>query len=302
MTGIRLSPSPSRFAVHSSAALLAVTIAVAPIVIAAPGRATFAGQNGGFVFTWTHSMSGVETDKVMTTGPRAVTLHDVSHGAYGAHHDMPSWSPSGRRIVYARATEAGHYRTVTVRPDGTDLRTVYDGRSVTPSWSPHEHRIAFGKGHRILVVSASGKRLHTLLRLGDRGAAYDLDWSTRGQLVFRAGGRLYTVEHDGTELHRIANRATLARDPEWSPDGERLVFVRAGVICTMSADGSDMTSLDVTGWSPTWSPDNRLIAYVNADDGAIHTVSPDGTGDVVLGRPVTRGIISSLDWRPREAR
>ena len=64
----------------------------------------------------------------------------------------------------------------------------------------------------------------------------------------------------------------------------------------MTRSGKNAAMIAV-GQSPTWAPDGSLIAYIGAD-GAIHTVTPSGEDDTLIGSPVTEGGIFGLDWQP----
>ncbi len=76
----------------------------------------------------------------------------------------------------------------------------------------------------------------------------------------------------------------------WSPDGKRMVFVRAATrtnlssLWTVRADGSGPRRLTVGGidLEPSWSRDGRAIAFVRIDpkgyQSGIWLVRPDGGG------------------------
>lgn len=92
------------------------------------------------------------------------------------------------------------------------------------------------------------------------------------QIVVKAPGDL----SGGTALTSLGQNG----DPEWSPDGLRIVFTsnRGGVfdVWVMNADGTAQTQLttesaDVA--APSWSPDGTRIAY---------TTSESGTEDVAV--------------------
>jgi Tol biopolymer transport system component len=55
-------------------------------------------------------------------------------------------------------------------------------------------------------------------------------------------------------------------DPQWSPDGRRLAFVRDGSIWVVDADGSRLVPVSEhpAGASrPRWSPDGQSVAFVS---------------------------------------
>jgi WD40 repeat protein len=66
--------------------------------------------------------------------------------------------------------------------------------------------------------------------------------------------------------------------PTWSPDGATLAFVGAGRLRLMDPDGSNVRILaePVRSRGPlAWSPDGRLIAYID-EDGTVNAQPIDG--------------------------
>lgn len=83
-----------------------------------------------------------------------------------------------------------------------------------------------------------------------------------------------------------------AYDPAWSPDGERIAFVRgrdgSPVIHLARADGSGYMRLTSGSW-PAWSPDGRKLAFHREGgfpwgDGEIRIIDADGSDERSLGR------------------
>ena len=87
-------------------------------------------------------------------------------------------------------------------------------------------------------------------------------------------------ERDPTRFHALdVFELEVAQDPQISPDGSRIVFVRAGYdimtdrrrtsLWIVNADGSDLRPLTegtANASSPRWSPDGKRLLYVSSDE------------------------------------
>lgn len=111
-----------------------------------------------------------------------------------------------------------------------------------------------------------------------------MHWSPDGRrlvLMGREPGKvwkLYTVDTDGGHLHALLNENRNEADPDWSSDGEKIVFGRLPELM-MASDSqpkaiylldlktNQVSELPGSGglFSPRWSPDGRYIAALSLD-------------------------------------
>lgn len=81
---------------------------------------------------------------------------------------------------------------------------------------------------------------------------------------------IYVVNADGTGKRQLTTAPGSYRNPDWSPDGQTIIFSGSGAqgsgTYAMSADGANVRKLSAPGWStgehPTWSPDGGQIAFI----------------------------------------
>jgi hypothetical protein len=124
-------------------------------------------------------------------------------------------------------------------------------------------------------------------------------WSPDGlQLVlvsnFDGDEELWLVNRDGTNVVQLTINEAVDRQPTWSPDGSTIVYASdqasaAGsnlfelyAVSPLDEDGStirQLTDADGSSYSPSWSPDGRLIVFASnrTGDGDIYLIDADGT-------------------------
>ena len=82
-----------------------------------------------------------------------------------------------------------------------------------------------------------------------------------------AGARqLFTLSLRGGYPTQLTASEKPVSDPQWSPDGRRLAFVRDDEIWVVEADGSRQTRVVAKpggGRGPRWSPDGRRLAFLS---------------------------------------
>ncbi len=199
----------------------------------------------------------------------------------------PQWTPDGSHVVLS----AGRGSIYTVKADGSDLRRIAkeDGWYVlhlSPDVSPDSSRLVYATSRHKLKDRApdGGKR------------SFEIE----------------TARLDGSDRRRLTHDSHLDTSPVWSPDGERIAWVKdrypnlpnAGIY-TMAPDGSDKRRIVDYDWmepagdygavgieakgAPAWSPDESRLAFV-VHEGAseltggpgtpqysLYTVNADGT-------------------------
>ena len=100
-----------------------------------------------------------------------------------------------------------------------------------------------------------------------------------------AGFEIWTVNPVGADQTPVTSLGD-AKNPAWSPDGQRIAFTHAGGVYTIRPDGSDM--LHVIDWAPgidrfAWSPDGERLAAslwtceVDECRWDLHTLRLDGS-------------------------
>jgi Tol biopolymer transport system component len=80
------------------------------------------------------------------------------------------------------------------------------------------------------------------------------------------GAWISTISPNGTRIRTIVSGREDAFSPSWSPNGRRIVFVRAGEIWYVNGDGQrplrvTSRSKVVDPESPAWSPDGKRIVF-----------------------------------------
>lgn len=111
-------------------------------------------------------------------------------------------------------------------------------------------------------------------------------------------GQIYTSAADGSDERQLTTTAVNASDPDWEPDGSRLVFADQGDLWLVGSHGSNLTRLTsgpAYDSSPVWSPDGSRLAFTRWNGYPplkVMLIGSEGTGE----REVGPG--SSPAWSP----
>lgn len=117
--------------------------------------------------------------------------------------------------------------------------------------------------------------------------------------------QIWLISADGTSQRQITDMPEGACQPDWSPDGSKVVFISpcasnqeiypGASLFVINADGSGLTPLPTTpggDFDPAWSPDGKKIAFtslrdynrsqiyvINLEDSSVESVSANTVRD-----------------------
>jgi TolB protein len=197
----------------------------------------------------------------------------------------PLWSPDGRSIAYFVDNNTASSTLHVMRSDGSNDRSFGDAPGNFGTWAPDSrHFVWTGPDRHLVVVDVqTGERRQISSGPDDEGAGA---WSPRGDLIaYLCGLNLCVIRPDGTGRTDMG-LANVYTPLAWAPDGSRIAFGRRTGddthpelgLYTIAADGTDLRRLtDYFGGATTWSPDGKVITYLELEDG-LTVINPDGTG------------------------
>ena len=87
-----------------------------------------------------------------------------------------------------------------------------------------------------------------------------------------SGNAIWLMRPDATDAHPLVPEVTgEQKHPDWSPDGQRVVFIVSDDIWTAGADGTGAALLWDCGACdyPAWSPDGTRIAFTEYTSGSL---------------------------------
>lgn len=306
MTDRALNPRP----------LLLLLLLLAALLPAAPAEAAWPGKNGAIAFVrgphiWvqlpsgkqrqlTGEAEGADTDPTYSPDGRLIAFvryqgndsdvwvmnsdgteqRPVTTTGEGSYESQPAFFPSGRSLAFAHSDPSSGWTVYSIRLDGTGEQ-VLAVRAENPAISPNGRWLAFTR------------RPGRYLRLKD----------------LRSG-----------EEHQIQSGDGRTQEPDFSPDGKRLVFAgqqqcgpvprrRRLALMTVGLDEARARVLLSTchrsfiPYSPVWSPSGSRILFVRRDDpGKVSATSRlqmlTARGRLLGGAPRHRGGELSPSWQP----
>jgi hypothetical protein len=290
----------------------AIAVLIGAFAFAAPAQAAYPGGNGKIAF-------GVTDSQGNDLGIAAINPDGSGRTPIRATGADPAWTLDGTKIAFVDGSDLFARRVHQMKADGSNAVQVTDSEGQfdesRPNWSPDGSRIAFdefscpGFCYAVtVIVNANGGTRNYFEMAGVVRTARSPVWSPDGHLLALAtnggtslqdGDLDITIRKlDGSEGGGFTNDPAFEGDPDWSPGGTRLVFIRGSDLWTMDANGGNEALLVQNGNEPVWSPDGSLIAFDSYRGGNydIYTIRPDGTGLTNLTNSAANE--RSPSWQP----
>jgi len=223
----------------------------------------------------------------------------------------PVFSPDGGKIAYlTRRNRSYELRMLKL---GAGEQILYSGEALhlTPCFTPSGGLMAAVSGkydtNIFLLDPQGGKPVPVTNSWGiNISPTLSPDGSQMAFVSNRAGGaQIYVAPANGGPARRLTMEGKENTDPQWSPRGDRIVFVGLSEggefnIYTINPDGSDLQQLTQGAGHntrPTWSPDGRMITFASTRNGRsqIFTMSANGERQTPL-LPDYKGVQFSPCW------
>ena len=302
-------------------------IAVLPIGVLACELGTGPEPTAGELIVFSGPPPGVAEDEgreLMAVRPTGTGLVILTTGAFAI---APAWSPDGSRLAFMTTT-AGDGQIYVMDVDGSDPRAVTSGPGsrVHPTWSPDGETILFAlDGAALYTVPAEGGDA-TLLHECEHGCIAPAWSPDDARIAFMSwppddppdgvgSPKIMLLPLDGSDPVPLGTGLDQEREPAWSPDGDRLVFVGYARdspfgVYTAGRTGNDLRLVVKSpgqnpAAAPAYSADGTRIVYEQMAFGlapeppGLYVVSANGTGrERIVEFPEPRMFLATPRWRP----
>lgn len=250
--------------------------------------------------------------------------HVVNVSNNPASDRLPAWSTDGRKIAF-RSTRDGNSEIYVINDDGTHVvRLTSDpGVDTSPSWTP-EGKVLFSSNRsgrfEIYEVNPDGTHLRHLDIAVDGNLTFPSASAEGNRLAFTVGDitgatAIWISHRDGKQATQLTPNEFFAAFPDWSPNGNRIVFSNnvcpvcdLSEILVMNHGGNGLRQLTLAGdinndLFPRWSPDGRQIVFSRDDfisATEVYIVDRDGSNLVNVSQNAAFDF--EADWGPSKHR
>ena len=210
----------------------------------------------------------------------------------------PTWSPTGKQILFSSKRGGKTTDIYVMDADGNDVRRVFRKRVERrhPTWSPDGEKIAYYRvdGGEVAIYTASIKGgAEKRIAIGMHPT-----WAPDGsEIAFMSADTLMPINdgfggiqiakprievinlRTGAKKQIVSEGFSLILSPTWSPDGTQLAFSGIGAndprlghafaLYIVNRKGNGVPrKVDVDGknFSPAWSPDGDSLVYQEETD------------------------------------
>ncbi len=255
------------------------------ITLAAPAAATFPGKNGRIAF-----IQGPDVYTMNSDGSDVKQLTDLGPDSGAA---WESWSPDGKQIVLNEYRSPDFLGQLwLMNADGSNQRLLFaegDLDEERPSFTPDGASVVFsrcqldGETCTLYQIKTDGSGLTPVTKfdfgIQDLSAAYSPVGEKLGFTSVARGGiicAIYVTTAQGSKPHQITPPSLSARQPDWAPDGTKIVFsTHCGnpqneEIWVVDTNGNGLRRLTKNGndyfsgphdFHPSWSPQGDAIVF-----------------------------------------
>lgn len=205
---------------------------------------------------------------------------NITAGIEGAIQPNLSWSPEGNRLALI-ANQTGCFHTYILTLSSGDIDLVLDEpfHDWDVAWSPDGRYLAVeaettGQDYGVFILPVEGE---TPIRLSEKGEtlnAQQASWHPEDNLLAFSSDadgryRIGIFDLEASDLSWLPGGEYDDKSPQWSPDGEQIVFERwkgpkTSIAVVSLADGEVLTPATKTGvhYHPQFTPDGEHILYI----------------------------------------